>query len=30
MGKEMLMFNNIEIEKKITTIGLLYFGRCRY
>ena len=31
MGKEILMFGNIETEKNFfTVIGLLLFGRCRY
>ena len=31
MGKEMLTFGNIEIEKnKFTAIKVLFFRRCRY
>ena len=28
--KEILTFGDIEIEKKITVIRLLFFKRCRY
>ena len=30
MGKEILRFSDIEIKKKITTIKVLFFKRCRY
>ena len=31
MGKEILTFENIEVEKNVfTAIRLLLFGRCRY
>ena len=30
MGKEILAFDDTEIEKKITTAKILFFKRCRY